>query len=72
MRTPTAERLRDLLTAAGLGRASPGRTGSRWKEHRSQVGEIAAENGVVLHELRTDASLEQIFLELTGGEEASS
>jgi hypothetical protein len=37
-----------------------------------RVGEIAAENGVVLHELRTDATLEKVFLELTGGEEVAN
>ena len=32
-----------------------------------QVGEVAAANGVVLHELTTErATLEEVFLELTG------
>ena len=34
-----------------------------------RVGEIAAAAGIVLHELRPQgASLEEVFLELTGGE----
>jgi ABC-2 type transport system ATP-binding protein len=72
VRTPTAERLRDLLTAAGL-RASieePDRLSVEGIPEK--VGEIAAQNGVVLHELRADATLEQVFLELTGREEVSS
>jgi ABC-2 type transport system ATP-binding protein len=72
VRTPTVERLRDLLTAAGLRASIAGADRLAVEGTPEQVGEIAAENGVVLHELRTDASLEQIFLELTGGEEASS
>ena len=34
-----------------------------------RVGEIAAANGIVLHELDVEqATLEEVFLELTGGE----
>jgi ABC-2 type transport system ATP-binding protein len=72
VRTPTVERLRELLTAAGLGASivAPDRLAVEGTPER--VGEIAAANGVVLHELRADASLEEIFLELTsGGEEAT-
>jgi ABC-2 type transport system ATP-binding protein len=72
VRTPTAERLRDLLTEAGLRTSieEPDRLAVEGMPER--VGEIAAENGVVLHELRTDATLEKVFLELTGGEEVSN
>jgi ABC-2 type transport system ATP-binding protein len=67
VRTPDG-RLRELLTAAGatvneadgllLVDAPPER-----------VGEVAAANGVVLHELSVEkATLEEVFLELTGGE----
>ena len=72
VRTPAPERLRNLLTAAGLGASivAPDRLAVEGTQER--VGEIAAENGVVLHELRADASLEEIFLELTGGEETRS
>ena len=38
-----------------------------------RVGEIAAANGVVLHELVAErASLEDVFLQLTGGEETAA
>jgi ABC-2 type transport system ATP-binding protein len=68
VRTPEAARLRELLAAGGavvneadgvlLVEAPPER-----------VGEIAAANGVVLHELGVErATLEEVFLELTGGE----
>jgi ABC-2 type transport system ATP-binding protein len=72
VRTPAPERLRNLLTAAGLGASivAPDRLAVEATQER--VGEIAAENGIVLHELRADASLEVIFLELTGGEETKS
>ena len=73
VRTPTVERLREVLTAAGLGASivAPDRLAVEGTPER--VGEIAAANGVVLHELRADASLEEIFLELTsGGEEATT
>jgi ABC-2 type transport system ATP-binding protein len=69
VRTPTAERLRDLLTAAGLGASIVAADRLAVEGSPERVGEIAAANGVVLHELRTDANLEEIFLELTGGGE---
>jgi ABC-2 type transport system ATP-binding protein len=70
VRTPTPERLRDLLTEAGVGVTivAPDRLAVEGSPER--VGEIAAANGVVLHELRAEASLEEVFLELTGREEA--
>jgi ABC-2 type transport system ATP-binding protein len=66
VRTPTAERLRDLLADAGVGATivAPDRLAVEGGPER--VGEIAAANGVVLHELRAEASLEEVFLELTG------
>ncbi len=34
-----------------------------------RIGEVAAANGIVLHELRRqESSLEEVFLELTGTE----
>jgi ABC-2 type transport system ATP-binding protein len=72
VRTPTAERLRDLLAGVGVDAAlvAPDRLAVDGTPER--VGEIAAANGVVLHELRAEASLEEVFLELTGaGEEAT-
>jgi ABC-2 type transport system ATP-binding protein len=70
VRTPTPERLRDLLTEAGVGVTivAPDRLAVEGSPER--VGEIAAANGVVLYELRAEASLEEVFLELTGREEA--
>ena len=70
VRTPTVERLRDLLTAAGLAASIVAADRLAVEGKPERVGEIAAENGVVLYELRADTSLEEIFLELTGGEEA--
>jgi ABC-2 type transport system ATP-binding protein len=67
VRSPTADRLASLLaeggieaTAAGDGRLAVGAPPER-------VGEIAAAHGIVLHELSVErASLEEVFLELTG------
>jgi ABC-2 type transport system ATP-binding protein len=67
VRTPEAERLAALLIrenmdvrTAGDGRLAVGGPAER-------VGEIAAANGVVLHELTVErATLEEVFLELTG------
>jgi ABC-2 type transport system ATP-binding protein len=68
VRSPDAERLRARLAEAGLeavevdGELRVGAPAER-------VGEIAAAAGVVLHELRPQtATLEEVFLELTGGE----
>jgi ABC-2 type transport system ATP-binding protein len=67
VRSPDAERLASLLSgmnlevrATGDGRLSVGAPPER-------VGEVAAANGVVLHELTAErATLEEVFLELTG------
>jgi ABC-2 type transport system ATP-binding protein len=69
VRTPTAERLRDLLTENGLGATIVEHDRLTVVGSPERVGEIAAANGVVLHELRAEASLEEVFLELTGAEE---
>ena len=68
VRSPDASRLRERLAEAGLetvevdGELRVGAAAER-------VGEIAAAAGVVLHELRPQtATLEEVFLELTGGE----
>jgi len=68
VRTPDAARLRELLTATGaeVSEADDVLLVDRPPE---QVGEIAAQHGVVLHELTVErATLEEVFLELTGGE----
>ena len=67
VRSPTADRLAVLLAEGGIeailgedGRLSVAAAPER-------VGEIAAAHGIVLHELTVErASLEEIFLELTG------
>jgi ABC-2 type transport system ATP-binding protein len=63
------KRLGDLLAAQGttVAEAGDGRLVVTLAPER--VGELAAANGIVLHELRVEqATLEEVFLELTGGE----
>ena len=70
VRSPEAPRLRELLSAAGM-RVSEVENGALTVNDAAaeRVGEIAAANGVVLHELVTErATLEEAFLELTAGE----
>jgi len=66
VRSPDSDRLAGLLTQAGLdvGSLEGGRLNVAAPSER--VGEIAAANGVVLHELTTErATLEEVFLQLT-------
>ena len=66
-RSPDAARLVALLVADGIDATLV--EGDRITIHAptERVGEVAAANGVVLHELSADrASLEEVFLELTG------
>ena len=66
-RSPDAARLVALLVADGIDATLV--EGDRITIHAptQRVGEVAAANGVVLHELSADrASLEEVFLELTG------
>jgi ABC-2 type transport system ATP-binding protein len=82
VRTPQAERLTELITAAG-GHATPGENG-KGAPHgagsgngaglltvtglpAARIGEIAASASIVLHELTPLASLEEAFMELTSG-----
>jgi ABC-2 type transport system ATP-binding protein len=68
VRSPQAERLRELLAREG---AEASVDGDRvlTTAPAERVGEIAAANGIVLHELATEKStLEEAFLELTGHE----
>jgi ABC-2 type transport system ATP-binding protein len=73
VRSPDAGRLRGLLAGEG---ATPvdGADGALVVDLAPErVGEIAAANGVVLHELVAErASLEDVFLQLTGGEETAA
>jgi ABC-2 type transport system ATP-binding protein len=67
VRSPDAPRLVSLLAAAGLDAAAAGDDRVTVHAPTERVGEIAAANAVVLHELTTErASLEEVFLELTG------
>ena len=68
VRTPDAARLRELLAADGVEvNDADGLLLVDLPPER--VGEIAAQHGVVLHELTVErATLEEVFLELTGGE----
>jgi ABC-2 type transport system ATP-binding protein len=79
VRTPDAERLAGLITAAG-GKATPGAatpsenaTGNGAPlltvtgMEAARVGEIAASASIVLHELTPVASLEDAYMELTSG-----
>ena len=70
VRSPQAERLRELLTAQGFAAdALDGGVLTVSDTTSERVGELAAANGVVLHELVPEkATLEETFLELTGGE----
>jgi len=71
VRSPAAERLREALVRAGLDAVSVGSDELRVAAAAERVGEVAAAEGIVLHELRTEgASLEEVFLELTGGGQA--
>ena len=70
VRSPQAERLRALLEEAGLGVTSAeGDLLVVGDGSTERVGELAAANGIVLHELAAEKStLEEAFLELTGHE----
>ena len=67
VRSPDADRLRELLVSAGLDARSVDEGRLEVMAPPEQVGEIAASGGVVLHELSAArATLEEVFLELTG------
>jgi ABC-2 type transport system ATP-binding protein len=66
VRTPQEERLRALLTRRDVGVVERDRGLEVRGLTAEQVGELAAEHGVVLHELAPQqVSLEQAFMELT-------
>jgi ABC-2 type transport system ATP-binding protein len=68
VRSPQAEQFRTALYSAGIEAAetSPGTLAIK-DAPIERVGELAAQNQIVLHELSPEsASLEEIFLELTG------
>jgi ABC-2 type transport system ATP-binding protein len=68
VRTPQAEQFRTALSSAGVesSETSPGTLAIK-DTPIERVGELAAQNQIVLHELSPEsASLEEVFLELTG------
>ena len=69
VRSPEAQRLRDLLAAEGGAVTEVDGATLVADLPPERIGELAAANGVVLHELTVEsATLEEVFLELTGGE----
>ncbi len=69
VRSPDAERLASLLAEAGLDVRSLGDGTLAVSAGPERVGELAAAHGIVLHELSAErATLEEVFLELTGSE----
>jgi ABC-2 type transport system ATP-binding protein len=67
VRSPAADRLAALLGDGGIAAAATGDGRLSVAAPPERVGEIAAEHGIVLHELSVErASLEEVFLELTG------
>ena len=68
VRSPDAERLASLLADAGVDARVLADDLLAVSTTPERVGEIAAGHGVVLHELTAErATLEEVFLELTGG-----
>ena len=69
VRSPDAERLASLLAEAGIDARSHGDGALSVVAAPERVGELAAAGSVVLHELTAErATLEEVFLELTGAE----
>ena len=70
VRSPEAARLREVLATEGMTVAESDDGALSVSEGTApRVGELAAANGIVLHELMTErATLEEAFLELTAGE----
>jgi ABC-2 type transport system ATP-binding protein len=67
VRTPMADRLETVLAESGIDAATAADGHLVVAAPPERVGEIAAANGIVLHELSVErASLEEVFLELTG------
>ena len=67
VRSPDAPRLVSLLVGEGVEATAAGEDRITAHAPTERVGEIAAAHGVVLHELTAErASLEEVFLELTG------
>jgi ABC-2 type transport system ATP-binding protein len=73
VRSPQADRLRELLAAEHVSvEALDGGFLAVRETTSDRIGELAAANGIVLHELVPEtATLEETFLELTAGETTS-
>jgi ABC-2 type transport system ATP-binding protein len=69
-RSPQRDRLLEALRRAGIDGSPLDEDGLSVRDARpAQVGEVAAAEGIVLHELVAEAAtLEEVFLELTGSE----
>jgi ABC-2 type transport system ATP-binding protein len=68
-RSPEIARLREALAAAGIAVTPLEPDGLTADTTPARIGELAAANGIVLHELVAEpGTLEEAFLELTGGE----
>jgi len=68
-RSPQAARLREVLEREGIAVSAIELDGLSADTTPERVGELAAANGIVLHELVAEAgTLEEAFLELTAGE----
>jgi ABC-2 type transport system ATP-binding protein len=69
VQTPDSAKLRELLTAQGATITEVDEQTLAVDLAPARVGELAAANAIVLHELTVErATLEEVFLELTGGE----
>jgi len=69
VRTPDAGRLRTLLAAENVAVSEAEDGAMLASVAPERIGELAAANAIVLHELSVEqATLEEVFLELTGGE----
>ena len=69
VRTPDAERLRTILAAENVAVSEAEDGAMLASVAPERIGELAAANAIVLHELSVEqATLEEVFLELTGGE----
>ena len=69
VRTPDAEHLRTLLAPDGIAVSEAEDGALLVGVAPERIGELAAANRIVLHELSVEqATLEEVFLELTGGE----
>jgi ABC-2 type transport system ATP-binding protein len=72
VRSPDSERLAAVLAQAGLDWRSLGDGTLAVAVSPERVGELAAAHGIVLYELTAErATLEEVFLELTGSAEAA-